>query len=206
MPREPESPEAKVIESSERTSGTDVTTNGGGNEEDSPDNYGNEDGPDILDGKGDDMPEAKNERYLRRHCSRLEKSIYGLIIIASGNGELHRQSSDMPTAMKVIGGGSLVLVVSHVYSSYIATLATTNKPVPCRNLIEDLIDQLSIAIPATAAVLIYLVSYLGAYSTNVAYRLVFAVAIVALFSTGYAIGYHRHQVICGGDLDWVSAT
>ena len=34
-----------------------VTTN----EDDSPDKYRNEDDPDILDGKGDNMPEAKNK-------------------------------------------------------------------------------------------------------------------------------------------------
>jgi cellobiose-specific phosphotransferase system component IIC len=117
-----------------------------------------------------------------------------LIVLTAGNQELRRQDEDMVTAMAVIGGGALVLVVAHFYSGMVAYFATTSANAPCHVWLEAIIDQLTIAIPASIAVFFYALSYAGAYTSDNAFIIVYSLALGALFVTGFEIGYHRHKV------------
>jgi hypothetical protein len=123
---------------------------------------------------------------------RLAHAVYGLILLTAGVQEL-RLHEDARTAIALIAGGALVLVIAHSYSQFVAVTAT-EESLPSRSAaVANLLDQLALAVSAAVAIAILALAEAGALSTDTAYNVVLAAALTALFALGLAIGYHHSR-------------
>ena len=146
----------------------------------------------------DETTDASNHEAGSKHVvERLAHATYGLILLTAGVQEL-RLHEDARTAIALIAGGALVLVIAHSYSQFVAITATEQSFPPRGAAVANLLDQLALAIPAAVAVAILALAEAGAMSTEAAYNVVLTCALAALFAFGVAMGYHHSRRITLG--------
>ena len=133
---------------------------------------------------------------LRPHrVHRLAHAVYGLIILTATVGELRLHEEDVGSAIAVVAAGGAVLVVAHSYSAFIAA-AAVSRSIPDRQVVVDgLVDQLPLAIPAALTVGVLALAAGGLISLGTALDLALVAALVALFALGLAIGARHGKTV-----------
>lgn len=143
---------------------------------------------------GDDgLLEAEAHEHRDHVVHRLAHAIYGLIVLVAVVGELRLHDDELTSAIAIVAGGALVLVIAHSYSQLVASAAMREGGLPLRVALPILVDQLALALPATIAVGILLLGRTDLISDQTAYDIVVAGSLATLFALGVAIGLHRRR-------------
>ena len=124
---------------------------------------------------------------------RLAHAIYGLIVLAAVVGDLSTHDGDMRSAIVLVGGGALVLVVAHSYSQLVAAASMYEQTPPWTVILSTVVDQLALAVPAAIAVGVFALGEADIITDRAAYGIVITGTLATLFALGMTIGVHRQK-------------
>jgi hypothetical protein len=142
---------------------------------------------------GAGLLEAEAHEHRDHVVHRLAQAIYGLIVLVAVVGELRLHDDELTTAIAILAGCALVLVIAHSYSQLVASAPMRDGGLPLRVALPFLVDQLVLALPATIAVGILLLGRTDLISDETAYDIVVAGSLATLFASG--LHRRRRQVV-----------
>lgn len=117
--------------------------------------------------------------------SRSSKAVYGLILITVVLIGLERHATDsMEVALKVLLA-AIAIVIAEIYSEYLGEKIKRKKALSKREHKEISHDASAIFAVSLYPALIFLISALGLYSIEVAFKIAYTLSLIGLGAFGY---------------------